>query len=275
MKILSIDGGGVFGIIPSYFLSLVDISSFDVIAGTSVGSILSMGYADGMSTELMHKKFVDSMHLIFSEKNYIFFKKPLFKDHHLNKLLQEFFTGKISELKKKIIISTFNTVDFKPKIYDNITEQDLREEKWEVVRKSCAAPSFFLPCKGYIDGGVVANNPSLVAISAVVNKMNIPYEEIEIMSLGTGVRNNSFLDNNIEKFFRWQWISPMLEMVTKSNEVITDFVIKQTKIKKYTRINIVPLYYKWNFVEPNIMEKCLELTVRYKDCFLKEYQSFF
>ncbi len=38
---------------------------------------------------------------------------------------------------------------------------------WKVARYTSAAPVFFKECDGYIDGGVLANNPSLEALSRI------------------------------------------------------------------------------------------------------------
>lgn len=46
LKVLIISGGGVYGLIPAYFLHQIDIVSYlpqiDVISGTSIGGILAL-----------------------------------------------------------------------------------------------------------------------------------------------------------------------------------------------------------------------------------------
>ena len=65
----------------------------------------------------------------------------------------------------------------------------------EAVTSSCAARPFFktrkldMPehgnCK-LIDGGFVANNPTLFALSDALNTVNVPPEFIRVLSIGTG-----------------------------------------------------------------------------------------
>src|SRR5262249_49824697 len=65
----------------------------------------------------------------------------------------------------------------------------------DVIMASCAAPSYFSPVKpihpheerSYVDGGMWANSPSLVAvITAHYYPPKIPLNEIKVLSLGNG-----------------------------------------------------------------------------------------
>ena len=67
---------------------------------------------------------------------------------------------------------------------------------WRVARASGAAPSFFRPEGSYVDGGIIANNPSLdllteiaeynIAQRATGNQDEV-VEPTVLLSLGTGV----------------------------------------------------------------------------------------
>ena len=43
----------------------------------------------------------------------------------------------------------------------------LSELVWKVARYTSAAPVFFTECDNYIDGGVVANNPTMHALPEI------------------------------------------------------------------------------------------------------------
>ena len=43
----------------------------------------------------------------------------------------------------------------------------LTELVWKVARYTSAAPVFFAECDNYIDGGVVANNPTMHALAEI------------------------------------------------------------------------------------------------------------
>ena len=274
MKILCIDGGGVFGIIPAYFLSTVDISMFDMYCGTSVGSILALGYASGITSENMFDIFHNSIGPIFSETNFILFRAPEFKDKLLNQMLQDVLPGQLKDLKKNIAIPAYNIENERPKIYDNFSGQDDEENTWEVARRSCAAPSYFASWKGCVDGGLVANSPTLVAIGAAVTKLGVDFEDIELFSIGTGRKTNKVTGDQVNKWYRWQWLSPMLKMLTTGNEVTADYFTKLIPLKKYTRFNAVPLKGGWDFTDSSCVDECVALSKKYEQEFLKQYTDF-
>ena len=63
---------------------------------------------------------------------------------------------------------------------------------WKAARASGAAPSYFRPEGAYVDGGIMANNPSLDILTEIA-EFNMAIDggdnfELEVLlSLGTGV----------------------------------------------------------------------------------------
>jgi hypothetical protein len=71
-------------------------------------------------------------------------------------------------------------------------ERDHKLRMWRVGRATSAAPIYFPPAKipgrGYfVDGGLWANAPIEVGIAEAV-KLDYPLKEIEVLSIGTGVK---------------------------------------------------------------------------------------
>lgn len=60
----------------------------------------------------------------------------------------------------------------------------------DAILASCAAPSFFDPMQldEYLlaDGGLWANNPSILAVTEAVSKFGRPLSQVHILSIGTG-----------------------------------------------------------------------------------------
>lgn len=61
---------------------------------------------------------------------------------------------------------------------------------WKVARYTSAAPIFFTEFEGYVDGGVLANNPCDYGLTAIQNfhrerQVNLPISMV--VSVGTGV----------------------------------------------------------------------------------------
>lgn len=72
----------------------------------------------------------------------------------------------------------------------------------EVALATSAAPTFFKAAKfprhdhaSYVDGGVWANCPAMVALVEAVSFLNIPLDDIDILSIGTTTTPFSIADN--------------------------------------------------------------------------------
>lgn len=287
MKILSICGGGVMGIIPAYYLSHVsgiipkiynnDVNKngFDLFAGTSIGSVLSLSLASGKNQKTVYNSLMNCIDDIFSERNFIFQKRPEFNDDILNDKLKFMLDINLVNIKNKVIVPSFDMINFRPKVYDNFSPNNPDcKPAWEVARASVAAPSYFKPWDGMIDGGVYANDPSLIAIGAVISKLGVKLEDIELFSVGCGNYNPGYEKHEIEKYYRWEWLKPALSMVVKANQAATDFTVSQLPLKKYVKFNPVMLKSDWSFVDPSISEKLLDRAGEYRSQFIEEYNNF-
>jgi calcium-independent phospholipase A2 len=203
------------------------IEKFDWIAGTSTGAIAAAALCNG-------KTLKQCLKLYFHLKNEVFYPTWLKKgpalactgsrhckenlETYLKKELKEKTKMKhIKDKKKNLMITTVdkNLVPLKLymiRSYDvphkNITDRCLFCEKqtgpecnpecwdlWQAVRCSSAAPTYFADVKGkYVDGGLVANNPTLDLLTEVHNinmasKLQGNNDQIEIgcvLSVGTG-----------------------------------------------------------------------------------------
>lgn len=202
VKILSIDGGGIRGIMPGTILTYIEDQLqkktgepnvkigeyFDFIAGTSTGGILSLVYlcpdkdgkfkfsakqaldiyldrGDEIFDVTLGKK-IGSLGGILDEKYHEFELEQALKDY-LNEI-------KLSQALKPCLITSYDIRNRKAHFF---TSADAKEEIYDyymkdVARATSAAPTYFEPSKVkslygtphyLIDGGVFANNPTLCA----------------------------------------------------------------------------------------------------------------
>lgn len=208
-KILSIDGGGIRGIYPAYILQCIrerlDVNLydyFDMIAGTSTGSIIAAGIAcqkqPSEIVSLYQKHGAD----IFGQKIKSFwpsmFKQGVhskYENKNLKKILHnEFGNTKLGDISKPLLIPATDIGHggvhvFKSSYSESFT-RDKHIEVKQAVLASCSAPAFFDPTKveNYLlaDGGVWANNPALAAVIDAQYRLGIDIKDIRILSLGTG-----------------------------------------------------------------------------------------
>jgi len=224
-KILSIDGGGIRGIFSAHILKRIQEEikiefheEFDLIAGTSTGSIISAALAINIpisTVEDIYKK----------NGGEIFRKNPLnmwglfkckYKKNRLEAILRSIFKNKtLSETLTRLIIPSTDIANgcvhvFKSN-YCNDFVRDKNVELTSAVLSSCSAPVYFNPNKvnEYLlaDGGLWANNPALVALSEALGKrLNIKKKNIRILSIGTGIGFKYYDLNDYQKnwgLVRW------------------------------------------------------------------------
>ena len=208
-RILSIDGGGIRGVYPSQVLDCIQsrlgidvVDRFQMFAGTSTGSIVAAGIANGEKPSKIVSLYKEDGKKIFCHEIPSWYPRFLAQAFHskyynfeLAKVLDREFGGLVlGEIAKPLILPATDIGNggvhvFKSKFSDEFT-RDPSVKVASAVLASCSAPAFFDPIKvgNYMlaDGGIWANNPSLVAYTEAIHRLKINPENIRILSLGTG-----------------------------------------------------------------------------------------
>lgn len=283
-KVLIIAGGGVFGYIPSYFMSSTDAAvdvhtKLDAIGGTSVGGILSLLYASGMTPGSTHEQFKRLVNGAFPSKWYTKMKfwGPKYSGRGLNKALyQSLGDERLKDLKLPIVIPTMNFEDSKPKVWDNFEENtDGWENAWEVGRMTASAPTYFPPWKGHIDGGLLSNIPVLETVSALRHKKGWKYSDMNVLVLGTGKKAlERHHQDKIAKWGAFKWLFPLLEYLTFANEQASLFVANQLGLGRLTVFNPVQLQKGWAMDDPKLLPKLEAECSRYRPMFEAVIRAF-
>ncbi|WP_153126694.1 CBASS cGAMP-activated phospholipase [Peribacillus tepidiphilus] len=202
-KILSIDGGGMKGIIPAYYLKQVEDSiggpihkHFDLLTGTSTGGIICLGLTSGMSAEEIANLYINEGTQIFGKKRASgYIKNASYSNNPLkNLLIEKFANKKIRDANTMLCVPSIEHHKAEPNVFKTPHHPDyIRDGErymWEVGLATSAAPSYFPAanigdgeCK--IDGGLWANNPVLVGI-AEAKKLGYSLDQIKVLSIGTG-----------------------------------------------------------------------------------------
>lgn len=212
-KILSIDGGGIRGVYPAHILKCFEeklginlLESFDMIAGTSTGSIIAAGVAcDIRATEIVNMYKEHGEDIFKKKKSRIPFKKlrnitqPLLESVYdcgsLYKVLKGVFNDStLGQIAKPLILPATDVgnggVHVFKSAYDPTFNRDRLVKVRDAVLASCSAPTYFDPHKvdEYLlsDGGLWANNPALVAVIDAQKRLRINYDDIQVVSIGTG-----------------------------------------------------------------------------------------
>ncbi|WP_010282024.1 CBASS cGAMP-activated phospholipase [Bacillus timonensis] len=265
MKILCIDGGGIRGVFAVAILRAIEkeydkpISTmFDMIAGTSTGAIIAASATLGLGMDEVEESYIKYGKKIFTKQSPFGFLKSVYSDRFLRHYMQETFgETTLFDIKKPLLIPTVDVTHGNPFVhrsnYGNAEQEDPSIKLWDVVLSSCSAPVFFPPNNinnHYlaIDGGLWANNPSLVCITEAQHYFKKNLRDIHIMSIGTGLQK---IDFSIEAKKEWgvsKWLPfhlPSLRMTPKlldlalhlSSESVT-YHCQHLLRDNYFRINV-------------------------------------
>lgn len=233
-RILSIDGGGIRGILPATVLSEFERihldgdsagSYFDLIAGTSTGGIIALGLSTGMTASDILKIYVEHGGEIFppftgpfkSIKARLQFVRSLSRYQYerapLERELRGIFGDRVlGEAKRRLCIPSFDGFTevnvFKTPHHPDF-KHDWREEMVTIALATSAAPTFFSIYRNgdrhFADGGVWANNPVMVALVDAMSCYAIDRHQIEILSIGCGESEMIFTEGQVRGGGLWHW----------------------------------------------------------------------
>jgi len=250
-KILSIDGGGIRGIIPAVVMRRIEKQTgerlynlFDMIVGTSTGGILAAGVGSGFTSEEMLGFYVNDGEKIFERS---FFKglwglvDERYPAEPLEDLLNKYFGGyTLAQSLTRVMITSYDIANKKPFMFKSWKEKHRDVSLKCVARATSAAPTYFEPtivrvgnesiiC---IDGGVKANNPAMCAYAEA--KKLWSGEEIMILSLGTGKEVKTVNTFDDVKNLGISWVGHLIEMMMDGTEV--DYFMKTLLGDNYARL---------------------------------------
>lgn len=232
-KILSLDGGGIRGALTLGFVKRIETilqekhgkdyllcDHFDLIGGTSTGSIIAAALAIGKTVDEIKGLYMKLGGEIFGEKRSFLnpletwkYLKAKFDYGNLENSLKDAFgtitlgseeikTGLCIVAKRADTNSTWPLINHpQGKFFDTPLGKNKNIPLWQAIRASTAAPTYFAPQMidvgdgqkaAFVDGGVsMANNPALTLLM-VATLMGFPFgwemgeDKLEIVSVGTG-----------------------------------------------------------------------------------------
>jgi uncharacterized protein len=265
--ILSIDGGGIRGLIPAKVLAELErelkllntekplYEYFDLICGTSTGAILAIAIALGIPAKDLVRFYKEHAQVIFpkwylkvlpSKSRAIL--TSIYSNKNLRKKLKEIYTEAnggqiplINDLKTNVCIPVFNGNDGQINIIKTKHCEDyIRDYKLpahEVALSSASAPVYFPPHTfsfsnefgegvnvNMIDGGIFANNPSLIGVLEATEKLGHDFSNIRLLSLGTG-KGKHIIKSGWKPKDIWYWLFPkprLLDIILDSQAQITE-----------------------------------------------------
>jgi patatin-like phospholipase/acyl hydrolase len=202
MKILSLNGGGIRGLILAKQLEIARVTNdFDVIAGTSAGAIIGALIAMKYSYSEIVGFFVQYGIEIFKPTilGRLIFWRRKYSDDGLNRLLKKYLgeNTMFEDVKHvRLLFMVTNKETDTLKVFDS--KYDKGFKLWEVVRASSSAPRYFEAFKingvTYSDGGTKANNPSFRTLCTIRKETTEP---IYLLSVTTGRKAHKMKEGSV------------------------------------------------------------------------------
>lgn len=258
LRVLTIDGGGVRGIIPALVLQEIEnltntpiADLFDLIVGTSTGGILTLGLTTpnktnaGFITTIPKYRAADLVEF-YQDKSKIIFGNPrtmggyrcskydakeiesvlqtTFGDTTIGQSLCEIITTSYcTELRRLVLFKSRKAIE---KPHRNV-------HSWKAARATSAAPTYFPPYRleiipkteaktsfSLIDGGIIVNNPLMIGLKEAGEKYGA--RDIFVVSLGTGHFRKDIPYDSIKDAGYIGWGSVIIELLMSGASEITD-----------------------------------------------------
>ena len=256
VQVLALDGGGLKGlytisVLASYEKQLGKpiAEHFDIITGTSTGGLIALALGLRIPCSEIQKFYLDHGHKIFPCGHiYKLWRKVrvLFSSKYSNAYLEQQLKNLLNseplsqetllkDSKSRLVIPTFRAGEVRPRLLKTPHaaryKSDWAMPMWAVGMATTAAPLYFPPFKykehTYIDGGVWANNPSLIgAIEAIDLGANI--ENIRVLNIGTTYSASEKIKN--KGLFGWAF--SILPLVMEANShAMSDMYMHQLLTK--------------------------------------------
>ncbi|MFM8320561.1 MAG: patatin-like phospholipase family protein [Chloroflexota bacterium] len=262
-RILSLDGGGIRGVLTVVLLERLEqlhptfLQQIDLFAGTSTGGLLALGLAAGKTPAAIRRLYETQGRQVFADS--------LFDDVRdlghligaqyslapLKDALTELFGDlTLADLPRRVLISAFDLDNrpadprqyrsWKAKFFHNFpgAESDGAARVVDVALYTAAAPTYFPTYQGFIDGGVVAGNPSVCALAQALHPGTggQKLEDIALLSLGTG-HNPKHLELEDADWGLAQWAAHLVTLMLEGSTGLADYQCRQFLADAYFRLN--------------------------------------
>ncbi|MBX3257780.1 MAG: patatin-like phospholipase family protein, partial [Chitinophagaceae bacterium] len=278
-RLLALDGGGIRGALALGYLQRIEdilrkqqggskdfrlCDYFDMIGGTSTGSIIAACLATGKSVQEIKDMYMELGGKIFAKKNKwwkifeiddllkaTYKEKPL--EDELKKAFGDITLGDPDGIKTGlcIVAKRADTNSVWPltnhpegRFFNSVygTNKDIL--LWKAVRASSAAPSYFLPQiidvggkmgeAAFVDGGVsMSNNPSLQMLM-VATLQGFPFkwkwgaDKLLVVSVGTGMSRWKKIPSDVTKSNLLNWAKQLPDMfmqdATWHNQIMMQWI---------------------------------------------------
>jgi uncharacterized protein len=258
-RILCLSGGGVRGLITAIWVNRLEQKLgapigqfFDLIAGTSAGSLIACGLSAGIETGTIVTLFRTRAQEIFPNPTARFlsrflrsfnqgFDAPRYDARGLEQVLRDVFGDRrFGDLQVPTLVTSYNLTAREALVFKTVKgihEKYNNLPVWEICKASSSAPVYFpahvttidgklVPL---VDGGVVANNPTACAIAegARLNRQTVGIEQFIVASFGTGESTRPISIQDAQNWGALGWVLPLIDVLFDGSADAVDYIARQ------------------------------------------------
>jgi patatin-like phospholipase/acyl hydrolase len=271
-RVLSFDGGGLKGLITIGMIERIGdalkkpgwYQEASFYAGTSTGGLIALGLAAGIDLSTLKKMYVEQGANIFNRKA-VYYKSSLCRFFHAGykhdeletQLIDVYQDRRLSDLKKRALVVSYDLYsegkqanksggerrEWRPKIIHNFSGHANDLSLVEAGLATSAAPTYLPSFGHFVDGGVCANNPSVCALTQLMDERNADrgdkpsLQSVSLMSFGTGENPTPIKKTDIT----WGilgWNTKILSLLMEGGVGIADYQCRQLLRESYRRADI-------------------------------------
>lgn len=266
VSVLSIDGGGIRGIIPATFLVEFERRTgkpicelFDLIAGTSTGGILAATLTvPGQrgkpkytaqwtrAAYMEHGGAIFHRSLLRKVATVGGLVRPIYSADALEQYLEKYLgQARLHATLTEILVTAYDMASSNPWFFKTSFAQHNRGPAddpllAQVVRATTAVPAYFPPLalEGLclVDGGVFASNPALCAYAQARNMY--PREDILVVSLGTGLQEHNRPCAKVDNWGILGWAVPIIDVMVNSSSDTVHYQMRALGGENYVRFQL-------------------------------------
>ncbi len=249
MNLVSLSGDGVFGAHTATILQRLGqpvVDRADVFAGTSIGGMIALALAAG--------KTVDDCVTVCQNAQSMFTGGAIRRVRWLSGgcakyddkgrragLTELLGNRRLRDLKRYVVIQAFDVTahpTWEPVTFSNLPGSDTANELAVTAGMATSAALTYFPCEGpYTDGGMVANDPSMIALGLCFKSLSY----MKLFSIGREYPADRVDRNNWDA--GWRSVLPIVDMLRTGNQALVDMQCRQILGDRYFKhVGLVPEY---------------------------------
>ena len=260
VTILSIDGGGIRGIVPALVVAEIEkrAGALPLSCSTSSPGLRPAESSDSachwpmrawpprFTAADLADFYRQQGPTIFPKESILHnliceFAGPKYPEHGVEAVLQSRFgLARLSDALTDVMVTSYDIESRHPYHFKSWVAKDNPAHDflmWQAARATSAAPTFFAPIKvqsldgskthTFIDGGVYANNPAMCAVAEASRLHPIGLVRFVMVSLGTGVLTRPYHYEHARRWGQIEWVRPFLDIVLQAAGTAVDYEISE------------------------------------------------